>query len=203
MRKFHDALADLQVIRGQIARGTRFRGYDPGSIAGSGLLAVLVASLEARAAPGRAGSIWAFVHIWIASAIAAAAFIGFETRRRAHREHHECAHEMLRSAIEPFLPALVAGALLTGVLLRVAPEDAWMLPGLWELLISLGFFASRQLLPRSVFLVGVWYLVAGLTCLALGKARSAPSPWEVGVPFGIGQALFALTLQIGYRTSDG
>ena len=203
MRKFHDALADLRVIRGQIARGTQFRGYDPGSIAGSGMLAIVVASLESRAAHGYGGSIWTFVRIWVVSAVAAAGFIGYETRRRAYREHGDCALDMLRSAIDPFLPALVVGALLTGVLLRVAPEEVWMLPGLWELLISLGFFASRRLLPRPVFLVGAWYLVAGLACLALGKGRDAPSPWEMGVPFGAGQALFALALQIGYRTIDG
>ena len=203
MRRFDAALADLRVIRGQIARGTQFHGYDPVAIAGSGLLAIVVAYLEARATRVHTDPIWAFVRIWATSAIAATALVGYETRRRAYREHQDCARHMLHSAFEPFLPALVAGALLTGVLLRVSPGDGWMLPGLWELLISLGFFASRRLVSRPAVIAGAWYLAAGLFCLALGKGRGAPSPWEVGVPFGVGQALFALALQIRYRTRDG
>jgi hypothetical protein len=58
--------------------------------------------------------------------------------------------EMIHSALEQFLPGIVAGFLLTGVLLRCAPQSLWMLPGLWQVLFSMGVFASCRFLPRQM-----------------------------------------------------
>jgi len=73
-----------------------------------------------------------------------------------------------------------------------------MLPGLWELVFSLGIFASCRFLPRPMFGVGLWYLVAGLACLPLESSHQALSPWAMGIPFGVGQLLVASVLQSGY-----
>jgi hypothetical protein len=77
-----------------------------------------------------------------------------------------------------------------------------MLPGLWQVVFSLGVFSSCQFLPRAIFAVGVWYLAAGLICLALGNGAWTLSPWIMGVPFGVGQLLVAVVLQLDYRTAD-
>jgi hypothetical protein len=104
--------------------------------------------------------------------------------------------------VEQFLPAVVVGLLLTIVLARVAPQDSWMLPGLWALIFSLGVFASCRFLPRPMFGVGLWYLASGLGCLViLGGTRSL-SPWAMGIPFGIGQLLVAAVLQFGARANS-
>jgi hypothetical protein len=109
---------------------------------------------------------------------------------------------MIHSALEHFLPAILAGLMLTVVLVRSAPQTMWMLPGLWQILFSLGVFASCRFLPRPMFGVGVWYLSAGLACLAIGAGEWALSPWLMGVPFGVGQLLVATVLQFGYREAD-
>jgi hypothetical protein len=57
------------------------------------------------------------------------------------------AHEIAWLAIEQFIPCVVAGGLLTIVLERSAPEVLWILPGLWQILYSLGLLASCRLLP--------------------------------------------------------
>jgi hypothetical protein len=76
-----------------------------------------------------------------------------------------------------------------------------MLPGLWQLIFSLGVFASCRFLPRQMFAVGVWYLAAGLTCLAIGSVTRTLSPWTMGIPFGVGQLFVAGVLQFGYGES--
>ena len=106
---------------------------------------------------------------------------------------------MIHAAVEQFLPAIVIGLLLTVVLLRCAPQSLWKLPGLWQMIFSLGVFSSCRFLPRPMFALGVWYLAAGLTCLALGGGDREFSPWAMGVPFDIGQLLVATVLQFGYR----
>lgn len=202
MRTFDEALAEIAAIRGQIARGAEFRGYGPASIAASGVLALIVAALEARWFDDRVYGFWTFLATWIATASVAIAFTGAETLRRARREHVGLATEMIQSAVEQFLPAIAAGTLLTVVLLRFAPHSLWMLPGLWQVIFSLGVFASCRFLPRQMFLVGVWYLSAGLICLAVGNGPWALSPWAMGIPFGVGQLLVAGVLQFGYREFD-
>jgi hypothetical protein len=52
-----------------------------------------------------------------------------------------------------------------------------------------------------MFAVGLWYLAAGLFCLAAGSATQALSPWSMGIPFGVGQLLVAAVLQFGYGES--
>ncbi|NNM61457.1 MAG: hypothetical protein HKM03_04750 [Steroidobacteraceae bacterium] len=202
MRKFREALADLHAIRGQIARGTQFRGYGPASLTASGLLALTVAAIEARWTDDRTRDVWAFLVTWLATAVVAAIFTGGETIRRTQRMHTGFAKEMMHSAAEQIIPAFVTGFLLTTVLARFAPHNLWMLPGLWQLIFSLGIFASCRFLPRPMFIVGAWYLSAGLVCLAVGDGARALSPWEMGIPFGIGQLLFASVLQISYRSVD-
>jgi hypothetical protein len=99
-------------------------------------------------------------------------------------------------AVEQFLPSLVAGGLLTLIMVDRARESVWMLPGLWALLFSLGIFASCRLLPRAVALAGAWYLTAAVLALVWGNGQAALSPWIMGIAFGGGQLLTAVILYI-------
>jgi hypothetical protein len=197
MENLNKALAEIDAIRGQMARAARFRGYGPATLAATGALALLSATAQSHwlKSPGR--EIGLYLAVWISIAAVSVLLIGTETIARAQRVHLGLAKEMIHSAAEQFLPALVAGLLLTVVLVRYAPQSLWMLPGLWQVVFSLGVFSSCQFLPRPIFAVGVWYLAAGLTCLALGNGEWALSPWEMGIPFGVGQLLVAAVLYYG------
>jgi len=199
MKDLQEALSEIQSIRSQVARGTEFRGYGPASIAVSGILALLVAAAQAKWMMKHAGidlSTW--LSVWAGTAAVSVLLTGLETFARARRVHVGFAREMVQSAIEQFLPAVTVGFLLTVVMVRAAPQDCWMLPGLWQLIFSLGVFASCRFLPRQMFAVGVWYLAAGLTCVAIGSVTRTLSPWTMGIPFGVGQLFVAGVLQFGY-----
>ena len=60
-----------------------------------------------------------------------------------------------------------------------------MLPGMWSMLFGLGVFASRRLLPKATFLVGGFYLLAGLFMISIRYAALAA--WPMGATFGTGQ----------------
>jgi hypothetical protein len=126
----------------------------------------------------------------VASALAA----GLEMMIRARNSSTPMTRELTWLALEQFCPALMAGALLTVVLVRSAPESLWMLPGLWQIVFSLGIFASCRLLPRPIFWVAVFYLGTGLAVLAVSNGESALSPWSMGIPYGAGQFLAAVVL---------
>jgi hypothetical protein len=144
------------------------------------------------------------VALWATTAIASTIIVGIEVVTRSRRVHSGLADEMILAAAEQLLPAMVTGALLTFVLMRFAPESLWMLPGLWQIVLSLGAFASCRSLPPPLFAVGVWYLATGLACLAFASGEHAFSPWAMGLPFGIGQFLTAaLIYLIGVPDGQG
>lgn len=198
MNHLNKALADISSIRRQVAHSTQFRGYGPATLATTGIVALTAAVLQARWLPDAASHISSYLSIWSDTALLSAALIATQTYTRTRRIHSGIADEMLRMAVVQFLPSVGAGVLLTVVLLHYVSGAAWMLPGLWQIIFSLGVFSSCRFLPRPVVAVGVWYLLTGLTCISLGDSR-ALSPWTMGIAYGGGQLLAAVILLFSTR----
>lgn len=197
MDDLHEALSEIRLIKHQVALATQFRGYGPRSVAFTGLLALAVASAESAAPQGPSHDLVGNLVIWISTAAISLALSAIDTIRRSRRVHVEMAPAMLQAAVEQFVPSLVVGALLAAVFVGFFPGEGWLLPGLWEIVFSLGIFASCRFLPRPMFMVGLWYLAAGLGSLIIcGEARSF-LPWAMGLPFGAGQLMVAKVLQVG------
>jgi hypothetical protein len=199
-RDLDKALADILTIRSQIAAGTGFQGYGPAALAVTGVMALLTTAGQAIWLGDPAGSPLAFLGSWLVTACLALAVIGFEMRARAYRHHSGLADEMIYTAVENFLPAGAAGLLLALVILRFAPEATWMIPGLWQILVGLGTFASARSLPKGVPYVAAWYFVSGLVVLS---GDHALSPWTMGLPFVFGQLLMAAILHKASVGPDG
>jgi hypothetical protein len=198
MDDLNKALGDISSIRRQVARSTEFRGYGPATLASTGVIALLAAGAQTLWLPDPANHISAYLGIWIWTALLSAALIGGQMYTRTRRIHSEMADEMIRMAVEQFLPSVGAGLLITIVLVRYAPTVLWMLPGVWQVIFSLGVFSSCRFLPRLVAAAGVWYLLTGMICIALADVRSL-SPWAMGIPYGLGQLLVAGILLFSNR----
>jgi hypothetical protein len=190
MRELDRALGDIAALRDQIARSSSFQGFGPVVLAATGLLALAAAATQSLWLPAAASHTTQFLVLWLSVAAAAVTAIGTDAVARSRRAHGSMSLSMLKITAEHFCPSIVAGGCLTLVLLRSAPDAAWMLPGLWQIVFCLGAFAVARILPRPMFIVGVWYLVCGLTCLQFGQA-SPLSGWTMGLPFGVGQLLVA------------
>jgi hypothetical protein len=193
MDDLNKALGDISNIRRQMARATEFRGYGPATLATTGVLAIAAACAQALWLPDPANHVLSYLAIWASTAMASAALIAMQTVTRAHRMHSGMADEMIHMAVEQFLPAAGAGALLTLVIARSVPSVVWMLPGLWQVTFSLGVFSSCRFLPRAMVPAGAWYLLTGLTSIMLAGNR-ALSPWTMGLAYGGGQLLVAAIL---------
>ena len=138
----------------------------------------------------------------IRTVLLSAALIWIEMIARSRRHHSGLADAMIQQAIEQFLPVGVAGLLLAIMLWKFAPETLWMLPGLWQGLVSLGIFASVRSLPRSIAFGGAWYFVSGFTVLLLASQSHLLSPWTMGLPFAAGQLLMAALLFFASGEND-
>ena len=198
MNDLHKALGDIGSIRRQLARTTEFRGYGPATLATTGFMALFAACVQLASLPHPSHHPNVYLAIWIVTAVLSAALIGIQTYARTHRIHSGMASEMILMAMEQFLPSAITGALLTIAIAHFVPASLWMLPSLWQVTFSLGIFSSCRFLPRSMRVAGAWYLLTGLTCLALAGNR-ALSPWAMGIPYGFGQFLVAAILFLRAR----
>ncbi|MEO8724506.1 MAG: hypothetical protein ABI383_00145 [Acidobacteriaceae bacterium] len=200
MNELHKALGDISSIRREMARSTQFRGYGPATLAATGAFALMAASAQALWLSDPAKQMPAYLSIWISTAVLSLGLTGAQMYTRTRRLHSGLSDEMVRMAVEQFLPSFGAGLLMTVVLLAYAPGASWMLPGLWQVLFSLGIFSSCRFLPRPMIVAGAWYLLTGLVCIALGDSR-ALAPWTMGLSYGAGQLLVASILLAA--TSEG
>jgi hypothetical protein len=196
--ELREALSQIAEIRQQMARTEVFRGYRSVPVAFSGILAWLTAMAQSFWIPDPTRDIRSYLSLWIGAAAVGIAAAAVEMLIRA-RHSSRWAREQTWLAVEQFLPCVVAGGLSTLVIARSAESIAWILPGLWSILFSLGIFASRRLLPRATFGVAVYYLIVGLACIALAQGDRALSPWAMGIAFGGGQLLAAFVL---YQTLE-
>ena len=190
MNHLDKAIGDIGSIRMQVARSTEFRGYGTATLAATSFFAVAAGAGQSVWLPAPAAHVPAYLAIWISTAAVSASLIGVQMRARTHRVHSGLASEMIRMAVEQFLPSAVVGLLLTFIVARYDPAAVWMLPGLWQLIYSLGVFSSCRFLPRPMLAAGGWYLATGLACIALAGPRSL-SPWAMAIPYGVGQLLVA------------
>jgi hypothetical protein len=202
MRDLDRALADILAIRSQLAVGTAFRGYGPVTVAATGMLALATAIIQSLCLDDPTAQPLTFFAGWFATAGISTGLIGIEMRARSRRHHQGLADAMVQQAIEQFLPVGVAGMSLTVLLWKFAPETLWLLPGLWQVLVGIGVFASVRTLPRSIALGGAWYFLAGFFTLLLASQNHLLSPWTMGLPFAVGQTLTAALLHFASGDVD-
>lgn len=190
MSDLNRALVDIRLIRRQLAESVEFHGYGPLTLSSTALLAVVAGAIQGRWCPEPALHPAQYVALWLTTGFVCAALIATQMLARAGRLHSGMADEMVRIAVTQFLPAAVAGVVLPFVLLHVTPGVFWILPGLWQVIFSLGVFASCRCLPRPMLLVGAWFLLTGFGCLTLGDVR-ALAPVTMSGAFAAGMALVA------------
>ena len=202
--ELQEALAQIAEIRARIARTETFRGYRSATVALSGALAIGAGIIQSLGIPDPRQNVSAYLILWISAALLSLIVTGCEMAIRCRHAASPWTTRITLLAAEQFLPCVLAGALVTTVLVRVSRDSLWMLPGLWAILFGLGVFASYRLLPRAIFWVGAFYLFAGAGLLAMGPAGVAHSPWAMAGTVGFGQLLSSAILYVTLeRPSDG
>jgi hypothetical protein len=186
------ALEQIAEIHEHLARSEVYRGWRSVPVACSGLVGLAAAAWQSTAE--RPLDPWTFTMFWLA--IGALALIVGCSEIVWHYIVRATPTERRRSrhVIGQFLPALIAGALVTGALMRLSPALVALLPGLWALFFGVGIFAARPYVPRASGWVALYYWTIGLMLLWIARGVDLLSPWAVGATFGTGQLLAAAVL---------
>jgi hypothetical protein len=195
MNDLDSALDDIAHLRAQLAGSSRFRGFAPGIVAVTGLMAAGLAAWQSHLDDSS-------LTIWILLAAISAMLIGTEAVIRARKLHRSIADKMLSVTLNRFLPVATAGAILGIVVLLQAPEHMRLLPGIWQLLMGVGIFAALANLPKAMLWAGAFYFFSGTVSLGLSSEVYPAIPWLMGLPFGFGQLLVALILYLASKETE-
>ena len=186
------ALAQIEHIHEQLAKGEVYRGYRSLPVAASGLIGVLAAWLQ----PRTLGSLdpVGFVLYWTAVAVCAG-FVGVSEIAYNYVVHDDSpARRRTRLVVGQFMPSLLGGVIVTASFVRLSAALVPLLPGLWAICFGIGIFASRPYLPRASGYVALFYYAAGVGLLWIAHGPEPLAAWWVGGTFGAGQVLAALVL---------
>jgi hypothetical protein len=192
--ELRDALDQVAEIRQRMAEAETFRGYRAVPAAFAGLVAIAAGVLQPWLVPDPVTAGVDYVLFW---GTVAGLSLGAAMAAMWLRDHRARALDttlLARIGVAALVPCLVAGVCVTIVLVRLAPDAIWLLPGLWQLLYSQGLFASCRTLPRPMFAVPSFFLAAGLCTLCFARGPHALSPLAMALPFGAGQLLAAAIL---------
>ena len=192
--ELREALTQIAEIRRGVARAEVFQGYRAVPIAFSGILAIVAASLQPLVVANPSEDLARYLTYWVAVAVLSICATALEMLWSLHVSPSSLERQKTLVAVREFLPCLGVGGLLMAVVVRWAPGGVWMLPGIWSMLFGLGIFASQRFLPRAVIVAALYYIGAGVVCLAAAQGENALAPWAMGLPFGVGQLLCAAVL---------
>ena len=186
------ALAQIADIHQQMAKGEVYRGYRSLPVAASGVMGMVAAWAQPQGLGVRDPV--GFVIYWTAIA-ACAGFVGTSEIVYNYLVHEDAAaRRRTQLVVGQFLPAVLAGAVITASFVHLSAALVPLLPGLWAICFGLGTFASRPYLPKASGWVALFYYAAGMALLWTARGPEPLRAWWVGGTFGVGQLLAAVVV---------
>jgi hypothetical protein len=186
------ALSQISEIHAQVLKTEVFRGYRAATMLLTAAVALTAAWLQ--------GSVFVpttpaeFTVFWVSVAIICALICAADILRGTLRVTHRVQRWKTVLVVAQSVPALLVGAIITGVLLQ-RPGHECLLPGLWSVTFALGIWSARPYMPKAIGIVALFYLLAG-TWLLVRSDGAVPSPWGMGITFAVGQAATAVVLYL-------
>lgn len=184
-----EALANVRELQRAVLERQRFHGFSGRARMTSGTLALTAAAVMSMDVFPRTNLAhvlgWGavFVMAFFMNAVALACW--FASDHGGRREMRS-----IRPVLD-VIPPIVVGGLLTAVMILNRKYE--FLFGIWMCLFGLTNMATRMVLPKLIWGVGVFYLAAGATCL-LAPHMDFTNPWPMGIAFFAGEWVGGLVL---------
>jgi len=171
----HDrAMDNLRYIRETMERATPFTG-----ISGWGEIAIGVTALLVSIVAAQQSSFKSWIAIWLAEGFISLLIAGWSMDRKARATQTPLFSGSGRKAVFSLAPPVIAGGLLTIVLVRAGLSE--MIPGVWLLLYGTGVITGGMFSVRAVPAMGLCFMVLGALALF---TPAAWANWFMAVGFG-------------------
>ena len=182
------AIDNLRYIRETMERSTAFTGI-PGwgqvAIGGTALVATVVAANQ--------HNFKGWVAVWMAEGLISLLIAGWSMDRKARAIGMPLMSGPGRKAVFSLSPPIVAGALLTIVLVRARLTSA--IPGVWLLLYGTGVVTGGMFSVPAVPLMGLCFMLLGAVAVFVPPAYS---DWFMGAGFGGLHLIFGVIIARKY-----
>lgn len=177
-----DALEQVRQLQSAILARIRFHGFSGPTRAISGTVALVAAvamSTPFYPQTVRAHLIGWGVVLFLALLLNGGALIYWFVNDQSVQRNPR----RLRPVLDIIPPLFIGGVLTAALILR---GQYTLLFGIWMLMFGLTNLASRHVLPRTINLVGLFYIVAG-TAWLFTPGLSFLNPWSMGIVFFAGE----------------
>jgi hypothetical protein len=176
------AMDNLRFIRETMEGAARFT-----DVSGIGAVAAGVSALAAAWVASRQPGLQRWLAVWLADAIVAVLILAGSSVWKARRTKADLFTGPFRRFVLALFPPLLAGGLLTVVL--IAEGVTGVLPGLWLLLYGTGVVTGGAFSVRIVPVMGIAFMLVGAAALVSpavwGDAFMAAGFGGLHVLFGI------------------
>ncbi len=187
----HEALTQVREIQLAVLDRIRFKGFSGPTRALSGTMALFAAAFMSTPfypqTPHAHFVGWCTVLVMALLLNSSALAYWFWRDPLVNRELRRL------TPVLDVIPPLFVGGILTAVLVLNGQRD--LLFGTWMLMFGLTNLASRRVLPRTICLVGLFYMVAGIIWL-FAPNPSFLNPWPMGLVFFTGEWAGGMILYI-------
>jgi len=168
------AMDNLRYIRETMERATPFTG-----ISGRGEITIGGTALITSVIAARQPSFKLWVYTWLAEGLISSLIAGWSMDRKARATQTSLFSGSGRKALYSLAPSLIAGGLLTLVLVRAGAFAA--IPGMWLLLYGTGVITGGMFSVRAVPAMGICFMALGALALF---SPTAWTNWFMAVGFG-------------------
>ena len=168
------AMDNLRYIRETMERATPFTG-----ISGRGEMTIGATALITTVIAARQPSFKLWVYTWLAEGLISSLIAGWSMDRKARATQTSLFSGSGRKALYSLAPSLIAGGLLTLVLVRAGAFTA--IPGMWLLLYGTGVITGGMFSVRAVPAMGICFMALGALALF---SPTAWTNWFMAVGFG-------------------
>lgn len=185
----HDrAMDNLRYIRETMERATPFTG-----ISGRGEMAIGVTALVASVIAAQQPTFNLWLAVWMAEGFISLLIAGWSMDRKARKAQAPLVSGPGRKAVFSLAPPIIAGGLLTIVLVRVGLPS--VIPGVWLLLYGTGVITGGMFSVRAVPAMGLCFMALGALALF------SPAAWAnylMATGFGGLHLLFGAIIERNY-----
>jgi hypothetical protein len=182
------AMDNLRYIRETMERATSFTGisgWGEVAIGGTALLTSFVAAQQS--------TFKAWLAVWVAEGLISLLIAGWSMDRKARAVQMPLMSGPGRKAVFSLSPPMIAGGLLTIVLVRAGLTNA--IPGVWLLLYGTGVITGGMFSVQVVPIMGLCFMALGAMALF---APPALANWFMAAGFGGLHVVFGVIIARKY-----
>jgi hypothetical protein len=177
----HDrAMDNLRYIRETMERATAFT-----AISGRGEMAIGATALVASVVAAQQATSKSWVAVWLAEGLISLLIAGWSMDRKARAVQMPLFAGPGRKAVFSLCPPIIAGGLLTIVLVQAGMTN--VIPGVWLLLYGTGVITGGMFSVRAVPAMGLCFMALGAIALF---SPPAFANWFMAAGFGVLHIVF-------------